>query len=499
MSDHPLYSLSNGVTALAIKRKAEDDIGPEHKVAFGVNKYTNDKSQSPQSTPPLLRAKQPSSPGSTRSDSSLSSNISKLKISNREARQRKYREGLNRLNYQFYDFAKRALQSPISGEGGYCHLTSIYTQEAARLRRLYCKTYGDVAVCGDGDCGQLGCGQGVSAARSPRIVAGLRGMQVGAVAAGGLHTLVLTDSGEVHSFGCNDEGALGGETVDDGYLPCKVEGFVPSAFGPNSGKESAPPRVTSFEERKRQVGEATIVQIVAGETTSLALSEDGDVYMWGSYRDNEGRKFRHMPPRDDDRTPTGRKDMATLEEDEPEDWYHPPRGNQDWPMHLCLEKKAMDVSAGEGWAVALLEDGSIVTWGIGTHGEMGREVPKLDKKTPNDVIVSEFLTPKPPVWDGLPSMKKVIGISCGAYHLLALTRENQDSSVYSCGLNQYGQLGLGDKETRYKLTKVRNADTTQIYEKVFVISVKLNLHFRLNTSKDAALLRSRRAFISPAL
>ena len=376
-------------------------------------------------------------------------------VANRDARQRKYREGLAVLNYQLYQVATRALQSPISGEGGYCHLTSVYTQEAARLRRLYCKIYGDVAVCGSGECGQLGCGQGMSEARSPRIVAGLRGKRAGAVAAGGIHTLVLTDNGGVYSFGCNDEGALGGEIVDDGFLPCEVKGFVPSAFGPRSKGPAS--RVTSFEERKRQVGEATIVQIIAGETTSLALSEDGDVYMWGSYRDSEGRKFRHMPPRDDDRRPTGRKDMATLEEDEPKDWYYPPRGNQDWPLHLCLEKKAIDISAGDGWAVALLDDGSIVTWGIGTHGEMGREVPKLNKKTPNDLIVSEFLTPKPPLWNGLPGKKQVIGISCGAYHLLALTRENQDSSVYSCGLNQYGQLGLGDSETRYKLTKVRNA------------------------------------------
>jgi regulator of chromosome condensation len=119
-----------------------------------------------------------------------------------------------------------------------------------------------------------------------------------------------------------------------------------------------------------------------------------------------------------------------------------------------LEKRAKDVSCGEGWAAALLVDGSIVTWGIGTHGEMGRSVPELNKKTPNSVIVSEFLSPKPPVWSGLPSKKKVTDISCGAYHLLALTSEDHGMSVYSCGLNQYGQLGLGSEETKYELTKV---------------------------------------------
>ena len=432
---------------MVVKRKPEDDgYQPLTKSARSTdNSRAHNEASSPLAQQvPFFTSQSSKSDTTSRASASNS-------IANRDERQRKYREQLAVLNYQLYSIAQRALKGEVSGEGSYIHLTDNYTQQASYLKRIYCKTYGDVAVCGDGDCGQLGCGQGVSAARSPRIVAGLRGMQVGAVAAGGLHTLVLTDNGEVYSFGCNDEGALGGEIIDDGYMPCKVSGFVPSAFGPNGGTS---PRITSFEERKRQVGEASIVQIVAGETSSFALSEDGDVYMWGSYRDNEGRKFRHPPPKDDDRTPTGRKDMATLEEDEPEDWYIPPRGNQDWPLHLCLQKKAKEISAGEGWAAVLLEDESIVTMGIGTHGEMGRTVPKLDKKTPNDVVISEFLTPKPPVWNGLSNNKKVIAISCGAYHLSALTRENHGTSVYSCGLNQYGQLGLGNEETKYELTKV---------------------------------------------
>jgi regulator of chromosome condensation len=400
------------------------------------------------STPPPSNVKRPGSEGS---HNSLSRKIAALTVKNHNQRKENYKGAMTKLNKQFYLLAKRALEGHIADDGTYTHLTAIYIQQAAYLKRLYCKTYGDVAIFGDGDCGQLGCGPAVSAARSPRVVAGLRGLEVGAVACGGLHTLVLTDNGEVYSFGCNDEGALGGEMVQDGYLPCKVGEFVPSASGPNGGPS---PTAMTFEQRKKLVGEATIVQLAAGETTSLALSEDGDVYMWGSYRDSEGRKFRHLPPPDDDRTSTGRKDIKQLEDDEREEWYHPPRGNQDWPVHVCLEKKARDISAGEGWAAALLEDESLVTWGIGTHGEMGRKVPKLDKKTPNKVIIDEFLTPKPPVWSGPLGRKRVSAVSCGAYHLLAVVRE-AGMNVYSCGLNQYGQLGLGNEETKYELTKVR--------------------------------------------
>jgi regulator of chromosome condensation len=35
------------------------------------------------------------------------------------------------------------------------------------------------------------------------------------IAVGGLHTLALTTRGEVYSWGCNDDGALGRKTLDE--------------------------------------------------------------------------------------------------------------------------------------------------------------------------------------------------------------------------------------------------------------------------------------------
>jgi alpha-tubulin suppressor-like RCC1 family protein len=145
--------------------------------------------------------------------------------------------------------------------------------------------------------------------------------------------------------------------------------------------------------------------------------------------------------------------MSQLNEDESKDNYIPPRGTQDWPVHLILDKKAKDISAGEGWGAAILEDETIVTWGVGTSGEMAREVPELGKKTSMQVVISEVLTPKPPAWNGLAGKRKVAAISCGGFHFLAVVRE-VGMSVYGSGLNQYGQLGLGDQVNRYELTRV---------------------------------------------
>ena len=58
------------------------------------------------------------------------------------------------------------------------------------------------------------------------------------------------------TFGCNDEGALGRDTSEEGseYVPGEVE--IPGI----------------------------VVQISAGDCHTAALLEDGTVYVWGSFR-----------------------------------------------------------------------------------------------------------------------------------------------------------------------------------------------------------------------
>ena len=282
------------------------------------------------------------------------------------------------------------------------------------------------------------------------------------LASGGLHSLALTEGGRVFSWGCNDEGSLGwkiSEEKEDGALPSDVGGFYPSQYGPNGTTKKmldGDGRIVPFKRRE----EANITQIAAGDTQSLALSTDGDVYMWGTYKDNEGRKFRNMPPKDDERLATGNKDMTKLEEDDDPEWFNPPRGNQDWPMHLVeIPGKAKDISAGGSFNAALLEDDTIVTWGVDQAG-LSRPVSNLDKKTPMEVVRKEFLKPKPPIWEQPALRRTVAALSCGGCHLLVVSRERGGLSVYSSGVNNYGQLGHGDLEMRVeKLAKVRNVLT----------------------------------------
>lgn len=151
-------------------------------------------------------------------------------------------------------------------------------------------------------------------------------------------------------------------------------------------------------------------------------------------------------------------------------------GSQDWPIHLYqIPGKVEAVSCGAAYNAAIVtmrrngDDGqasglqrSCVTWGIGECGELARPVTQPLKQADGTLLCDkardEHLIPKPVIWaeQAMAHKHYVHNISCGAYHLVvvAADREGGALNVYSSGLNNYGQLGMGDKENRDELTKV---------------------------------------------
>ncbi len=94
------------------------------------------------------------------------------------------------------------------------------------------------------------------------------------------------------------------------------------------------------------------------------------------------------------------------------------------------------------------------------HGEygFGTSVEALT----DDEIMRVFLTPQSARFAGPISYpyprKEVISVACGANHLLVLARNRGEGSatLYSSGLNSYGQLGLPeDINMVHELTEVR--------------------------------------------
>jgi len=118
---------------------------------------------------------------------------------------------------------------------------------------------------GNSAYGQLGHGNTKDVHALTNIVA-LNGKQISKVAAGIFHSLALTASGKsVYAWGKVDEGATGLFNESD-TLKCEQTDYV------------AEPTLVAFP---KDIGDSTKVDIVAGETFSFCLTDDGRVYSWG--------------------------------------------------------------------------------------------------------------------------------------------------------------------------------------------------------------------------
>ncbi len=100
------------------------------------------------------------------------------------------------------------------------------------------------------------------------------------------------------------------------------------------------------------------------------------------------------------------------------------------------EAAAQQVAVGASFSVAVLEDGTVWSWGHNNYGQLGVGEPMQHSFT------------KPVPVDGLQDVKSV---ATGAMHTLALTESGE---VWAWGHNNRGQIGLGwpspvDAETQY--------------------------------------------------
>lgn len=94
-------------------------------------------------------------------------------------------------------------------------------------------------------------------------------------------------------------------------------------------------------------------------------------------------------------------------------------------IELPNNEKAKYVSTGYSTFV-ITEEENLYSWGYNYYGQLGVG-DKIDKKTPKLVT--------------LPNNEKAIAVSTMEFFSLILTNKG---NVYSCGINNYGQLGLGD-------------------------------------------------------
>nr|VDD52478.1 unnamed protein product [Brassica oleracea] len=295
---------------------------------------------------------------------------------------------------------------------------------------------GEVLTCGDNSshcCGHLDTSRPIF---RPKLVEALKGTPCKQVAAGLHFTVFLSREGRVFTCGSNTHGQLGhGDTLDS-PIPRAVEFF--QSVGP-------------------------VVQIAAGPSYVLAVTQDGSVYSFGS-----GSSF-------------------CLGHGEQQD-EHQPRVIQ------AFKRKGVHilrVSAGDEHAVALDSNGRVYTWGKGYCGALGHG-DENDKITPqvlvslNNCLVVQVCARKRKTfvlveggvlygfgWMGfgslgfpdrgvsdkvlrprvLESLKphRVSQVSTGLYHTIVVT---QTGRIFGFGDNERAQFGHGSLRTCLEPTEI---------------------------------------------
>ena len=140
----------------------------------------------------------------------------------------------------------------------------------------------NVYVFGSGSMGELGLGP-LSAQRNvkrPRLNQNLLPNEVGVVelATGGMHCAAIDRLGRVWTWGVNDQGVLGRDTTwspDTEDVGMETEDEDEEKLNP---KESIPGLVDG-------IPQGTVIEKIAcGDSISVAVTSDGQVYAWGTFR-----------------------------------------------------------------------------------------------------------------------------------------------------------------------------------------------------------------------
>ena len=256
----------------------------------------------------------------------------------------------------------------------------------------------EIFVFGEGGGGELGLGSSESAidVARPRFNPNLAPDTVGVVqlAPGAMHGIALTHESNILTWGVNDDAALGRRkpdaTVDDSDEDTGLSAFDSSPMAITADK--FPPGVV-------------FTQIAASDSGGWALTDDGHVFGWGSFRNGEGRKGFWV----DDQT-------------------HEATQHQWDPVQVPGLKNIKKIAAGANHVLALDTKGAVFAWGISDQGQTGRR--------PVERRQWDTLKPTPVA---LPKGNKIVNIFAQGDNSFAIDR---DGKVYAWGANSGAQAGI---------------------------------------------------------
>jgi alpha-tubulin suppressor-like RCC1 family protein len=225
---------------------------------------------------------------------------------------------------------------------------------------------GTVMAWGDNEAGELGNGTTTNSS-VPVKVSPLK--EVTAIAAAGRHSLALLANGTVMAWGENREGQLGNGTTTSSSVPVKV---------------------SNLSEGKALSAGDLHDDGAAGRGFSVALLKSGKVMAWGTNFLNQ----------------LGQGEFG---------------GKSTVPVEVSGLSEVTAIASGNAFSLALLQNGTVKSWGANTEGVLGVEIggPTLFTVT---------------------NLSEVASIAASGRHAMALLR---NGTLATWGDNEFGELGNG--------------------------------------------------------
>ncbi|KAJ6780383.1 hypothetical protein PWT90_03527 [Aphanocladium album] len=257
-----------------------------------------------------------------------------------------------------------------------------------------------IFAVGTGDCGELGLGPTKTEKSRPSRNSHLdpgnpkAEFKIVQICCGGMHTVALTSDSNIVTWGTNDNFALGRDTEWDGVLRDVGDEDEHGELNPYESTPTAIPSSCFARGTK-------FAQVAAGDSCSFALTTDGLVYGWGTFRDSSGNQ----------------------------EFGYDADGKlikcQKTPVLIPSLKDIVQVACGADHALALDKKGTIWGWGSHEQNQLGRRL--FGRHT-------EHLIPRRvEVCRGGAKY-----IASGEFHAFAIDKRD---NVWAWGLNSFGEAG----------------------------------------------------------
>ena len=251
-------------------------------------------------------------------------------------------------------------------------------QSSGRDFSLAIDSNGKLYSWGDNSKGQLGRDPTASApANRPGRVNLPDDVYIAQASAGPDFSIAIDRTGALYTWGNNSNGQLG-RTLE--------------------GLSTAEPAEVGIPDKSLKVG---FVQVSAGQSHVLALTENGRIYSWG---DNSKGQLGRSPV-ESDNSITRHDIPSTIE--------------------MGQINKATQVAAGGNTSLAVGADGNIYSWGDNSSGQLGRDTGGQTANQPAKANMPDSVT-------------YTKGVSAGYRHSMAIC---SDGYLYGWGDNSSGQLG----------------------------------------------------------